>query len=76
MFSAVCHHQGDDDGKQPKTFIFNILIFNLLALYIESSAFYHPHFSIRILSSAFYYPPSAIRHPPSAIHVTIQRHLR
>ena len=34
---------------------------------IFPSAFYHPHFIIRILSSAFYYPHFIIRHPPSAI---------
>ena len=31
MFSADCHHRGEktpDDGKQPKTFGSNILIFN------------------------------------------------
>jgi len=33
-FSAVCHHQGDDgnpdDGKQPKTFGFDLLILQFL----------------------------------------------
>ena len=36
-----------------------------------SSAFSHPHFSIRILSSAFYHPHFSIRHPrPSGPHFT------
>jgi hypothetical protein len=37
---------------------------------ILSSTFYHPHFIIRILSSAFFYPPSAIRHPPPLISLS------
>ena len=35
MYARTVTHFNPDDGKQPKTFGLNILIFSLLALYIE-----------------------------------------